>query len=131
MKKGWKEINLGADIKVPLIYKYIIKYITPVLLIFVFIGALITPLNNDWIASFNSFMSGNGWLLDNSSIIKQIANTALKDQIAAATDIALKKDLEVKMYLINGTRILLLSVFVGVSVLVHIAYKKRIKQGGF
>lgn len=131
MKKGWKEINLGADIKVPLIYKYIIKYITPVLLIFVFIGALITPLNNDWIASFNSFMSGNGWLLDNSSIIKQIANTALKEQIAAATDIALKKDLEVKMYLINGTRILLLSVFVGVSVLVHIAYKKRIKQGGF
>ena len=76
-------------------------------------------------------MSGNGWLLDNSSIIKQIANTALKEQIAAATDIALKKDLEVKMYLINGTRILLLSVFVGVSVLVHIAYKKRIKQGGF
>ena len=131
MKKGWKEINLGADIKVPLIYKYIIKYITPVLLIFVFIGALITPLNNDWIAAFNSFISGNGWLLDNSSIIKQIANTALKDQIAAATDIALKKDLEVKMYLINGTRILLLSVFVGVSVLVHIAYKKRIKQGGF
>lgn len=131
MKKGWKEINLGADIKVPLIYKYIIKYITPVLLIFVFIGALITPLNNDWIASFNSFMSGNGWLLDNSSIIKQIANTALKEQIAAATDIALKKDLEVKMYLINGTRILLLSVFVGISVLVHIAYKKRIKQGGF
>lgn len=131
MKKGWKEINFGADIKVPLIYKYIIKYITPVLLIFVFIGALITPLNNDWIASFNSFMSGNGWLLDNSSIIKQIANTALKEQIAAATDIALKKDLEVKMYLINGTRILLLSVFVGISVLVHIAYKKRIKQGGF
>lgn len=131
MKKGWKEINLGADIKVPLIYKYIIKYITPVLLIFVFIGALITPLNNDWIAAFNSFMSGNGWLLDNSSIIKQIANTALKEQIAAATDIALKKDLEVKMYLINGTRILLLSVFVGVSVLVHIAYKKRINQGGF
>ena len=27
MKKGWKEINLGADIKVPIIYKYIIKYI--------------------------------------------------------------------------------------------------------
>ena len=131
MKKGWKEINLGADIKVPLIYKYIIKYITPVLLIFVFIGALITPLNNDWIAAFNSFISGNGWLLDNSSIIKQIANTALKDQIAAATDIALKKDLEIKMYLINGTRILLLSVFIGVSVLVHIAYKKRINQGGF
>ena len=131
MKKGWKEINLGADIKVPIIYKYIIKYITPVLLIFVFVGALVTPLNNDWNAAFNSLISGNGWLLDNSSIIKQIANTALKDQIAAATDMAIKRELEIKMYLINGTRILLLSVFVGISVLVHIAYKKRIKQGGF
>ncbi len=131
MKKGWKEINIGADIKVPLIYKYIIKYITPVLLIFVFAGALITPLNNDWVTAFNSFINGNGWLLDNSSIIKQIANSAIKEQIAAATDMAIKHDLQIKMYLINGTRILLLSVFVGISVLVHIAYKNRIKQGRF
>jgi SNF family Na+-dependent transporter len=75
MKKGWKEINHGADIKVPIIYKYIIKYITPVLLIFVFIGALITPLANDWQAAFNSLINGNGWILDNGSLIKQLANS--------------------------------------------------------
>ncbi len=131
MKKGWKEINHGADIKVPIIYKYIIKYITPVLLIFVFLGALITPLHNDWIAAFQSLISGNGWLLDNGSILMQIANTALKEEIAAATNVIVKHDLEVKMYLINGTRILLIGVFVGVSVLVHIAYKNRIKKGKF
>jgi len=131
MKKGWKEINHGADIKVPIIYKYIIKYITPVLLIFVFLGALITPLHNDWVAAFQSLISGNGWLLDNGSILMQIANTALKEEIAAATNVIVKHDLEVKMYLINGTRILLIGVFVGVSVLVHIAYKNRIKKGKF
>jgi len=131
MKKGWKEINHGADIKVPLIYKYIIKYITPVLLIFVFIGALITPVQNDWLAAFHNLMNGNGWMLDNASILMQIANSALKEQIAAATDIIVRNELEVKMYLINGTRILLISVFVGVSVLVHIAYKNRIKKGRF
>ncbi len=131
MKKGWKEINHGADIKVPLIYKYIIKYITPVLLIFVFVGALITPLHNDWQAAFQSLISGKGWLLDNGSILMQLTNSALKEQIAAATDSIVKHDLEVKRYLINGTRILLLSVFIGVSVLVHIAYKKRIKKGRF
>lgn len=129
MKKGWKEINHGADIKVPVIYKYIIKYITPVLLIFVFIGALITPLANDWQAAYQSFINGNGWLLDNGSLIKQIANSAIKEQIANSTDAIIKHDLEIKMYLINGTRLLLLGVFIGVSVLVHIAYKNRQKQG--
>ncbi len=38
--KGWKEINDGADIKVPIVFKYIIKYITPLLIGFVFIGSL-------------------------------------------------------------------------------------------
>jgi SNF family Na+-dependent transporter len=38
MEKGWKEINEGADIKVPIIFKYIIKYVSPVFLLIVFIG---------------------------------------------------------------------------------------------
>jgi SNF family Na+-dependent transporter len=32
MDKGWKEITYSADIKVPTIFKFIIKFITPVLL---------------------------------------------------------------------------------------------------
>lgn len=39
MDKGWKEINTGADIKVPLIFKYIIQYVSPIFLLVVFIGA--------------------------------------------------------------------------------------------
>ncbi|MBI2259756.1 MAG: sodium-dependent transporter [Flavobacteriia bacterium] len=38
MDKGWKEINLGADIKVPMIFKFIIKYVSPLFLLIVFIG---------------------------------------------------------------------------------------------
>lgn len=38
--KGWKEINMSSDIKVPLIYKFIIKFVTPVILLVVFIGSL-------------------------------------------------------------------------------------------
>jgi SNF family Na+-dependent transporter len=30
MKKGWEEMHKGADLKVPRIFKFIIKYITPV-----------------------------------------------------------------------------------------------------
>jgi len=31
-KKAWEEINYGADIKIPKIFYYIMKYITPLIL---------------------------------------------------------------------------------------------------
>lgn len=40
MEKGWAEINAGADIRVPLVFKYVIKYVTPVILLVVFVGSL-------------------------------------------------------------------------------------------
>jgi NSS family neurotransmitter:Na+ symporter len=40
MKKGWREITDGSDIKVPNVFKFIIKYVTPILLICVFLGAI-------------------------------------------------------------------------------------------
>jgi SNF family Na+-dependent transporter len=67
MKKGWKEINHAADIKIPIIYRFIIKYITPVLLIIIFLGALFSPKDNDW-----SKISFSGWNLDKESVIGKI-----------------------------------------------------------
>ena len=39
IKKGWQEITEGADIKVPNIFKFIIKFITPLLLGWVFFAS--------------------------------------------------------------------------------------------
>lgn len=72
MDKGWKEILSGADIKVPLIYKYIIKYITPVVLIIVFLGALLRPVNDNW-----GSLSLKGWQLHNESIIGQLQHKGI------------------------------------------------------
>jgi hypothetical protein len=72
MKRGWKEINDGADIKVPIIYKYIIKYITPIILIIVFLGALFRPANDDWANIITS-----GWQFHNQSIIGQIMHQGI------------------------------------------------------
>lgn len=44
--KGWKEIIQSADIKVPIFYKYVIKYITPIFLGVVFFGSLPDIWNN-------------------------------------------------------------------------------------
>ncbi len=40
MDKGWQEINIGADIKISKIFKPIIKYVTPLLLSYVFFMSL-------------------------------------------------------------------------------------------
>jgi len=127
--KGWKEINSGADMKVPHIYKYIIKYVTPVFLLFVFIGSMLTPLNNEWASAISNLFAGNGWILDNGSIVKQVMSTGLREQIAAATDAATRANLEDQLFYISGARILLTAVFASISALVYIAYRKRVAEG--
>lgn len=69
IEKGWKELNRGSDMQIPLIFKPIIKYVTPLLLLIVFLSSLITPVNNDWETAFKG-----DWQLDASSIIGKIQN---------------------------------------------------------
>lgn len=53
--------------KLPNIFRYILKYITPVLLIIVFITSMIRPANDDWTS-----LSFKGWELHPESILGQI-----------------------------------------------------------
>ncbi len=127
--KGWREINEGADIKIPNIYKFIIKYITPTLLLIVFLGALFTPLNNDWSGNLHSLFTGNGWALDNSSIVNQLAFTGLNQEIAATTDAIELEKLHDKKFFISFARLMLLGLFLFISGIVYLAFLKRRKEG--
>ncbi len=129
IEKSWKELTSGADMKVPHVYKFIIKYITPVFLFFVFVGSVFSPLNGDWSGALSNLFSGNGWQLDNGSLIKQLFHSGLKDQIAAATDPVIRANLEDRIFYINGARGLLTAVFAGVCGLVYLAYRKRVREG--
>jgi SNF family Na+-dependent transporter len=129
MDKGWREITSGADIKVPNIFKYIIKYVTPIMLIIIFIGSLFKPLNNNWSGELKNLFTGNGWSLDNGSIIKTITHAGIREQITAATDPLIIAGLEDKMFYLNIARFLLIGLFIFISLLVYIAYKKRVKEG--
>ena len=126
--KGWKELMSGSDLQVPTIYKFIIKYVTPLMLLLVFIGALCTPLGNDWAGAFHSLFSGGGWSLDNSSILKTIANSGLHEQLAVATDPGTIAGLKDRMFYTNFARILLTFTFVGLAALVYIAALRRLKN---
>ncbi|MFM1884243.1 MAG: hypothetical protein RL168_427, partial [Bacteroidota bacterium] len=67
--RGWDEINAGSDITLPKIYKPIIKYVTPTILLVIFVMSLITPKNNDYAGALE-----NGWELDEGSIIGRAMN---------------------------------------------------------
>lgn len=122
---GWKEINIGAELRLPVFFKFVLKYITPIFLIAVFLGALVTPVDNNWINAFSNISEGNGWLLDHSSIISKIMMTDLREQIINATDAVVQADLRKQLYFVGGARILLTSLFVGIAYLVYKASKKH------
>jgi NSS family neurotransmitter:Na+ symporter len=81
IKKGWKEITHGADIKVPNVYKFIIKWVTPFMLLAVFLGSLIRPAEDNW-----SKLSFTGWKLHNESILGQMMHTGIGPNNAYFTD---------------------------------------------
>lgn len=96
----------GADIKIPAVFKFIIKFITPLLLGWVFIASL-------------------------PGIWKQIKNEAIDKQILAATDPKIIEQLQIQMLYVNISRIGLVLVWLGIAYLVFVAYKKRVKEGRF
>jgi NSS family neurotransmitter:Na+ symporter len=104
MDKGWKEINMGADIKVPKVFRFIIQFVTPLMLGCVFIASL-------------------------PDIWSKITNADIKAKIAASSNATEIAELTTQMNYLNGSRLLLIGIFVGVSYLVYVAYKKRLKEG--
>jgi SNF family Na+-dependent transporter len=123
--KGWKELTSGADIRLPVVYKFIIKYVTPLMLFVVFMGSLVTPAGNEWQAAFSSLFSGNGWPLDDGSMVQMVANAGLVRQIAAATDPVQLEALKDRKFYTNLARLLLVGAFVGLGLLVYIAQRNR------
>ena len=119
----WNQINLGADIRLPKLFRPIINYLTPSLLILIFVSALIKPADNDWGKAFESVATEQVWPLDNSSIIKYSYNAGLLEEIEQA-DEASKPALQKRLYLLWMSKILLVLTFIGLSITIYIASRK-------
>ncbi len=117
--KAWEEINRGADIKIPLFFKYIIKYITPTFLLAVFVGSFIKPVDSNWTGAFINFFSGNGWQFASDSVIGNVFNIGIVDTRWFING------LMTNVFVIDMTRILLLSTFILISAAVHFAWRKN------
>ena len=132
LDKGWKEITSGADIRVPIIYRSIIRYVTPVMLIVVFLGSLITPAGGDWQEAFAMLFSGEGWPLADGSIFAKLSNQDIRNNLTAAIasgDTEQVTFLENKLLYVNGSRIFLTVVYLMICYLVYKAYRNRNKEG--
>ncbi|MEZ4919810.1 MAG: sodium-dependent transporter [Saprospiraceae bacterium] len=105
MDKGWEEINRNADITVPGIFKYLIKFVAPVILIVVFLGSL----------------------LSEGGILDKISNKDIHAQIAAATDPEVLSGLQTQLNYVNGSRMLLVVIFGAIAFMVYKAQQRRDK----
>ena len=117
--RAWEEVTRGADMKVPNMFRFVLRYVTPTFLLFVFLGSLINPEGGDWVAAFSSLLSGGGWPLDASSVAGKIFHVGSEymwfDAAGNPT-----KDL-----VADGTRLLLLLVFFCFAWLVYKAWRKK------
>jgi NSS family neurotransmitter:Na+ symporter len=118
MQRGWEEINRGADLRVPGVYRFIIKYITPLFILVIFVGSLIQP-EGRWAEALRSLADGEGWPLSRESVIGRVLHVGEDvrwfDDAGRGTR-ALVQD---------GTRLLLLLIFSGCAWLVWRAWRLK------
>jgi SNF family Na+-dependent transporter len=124
MDKGWKEITDGADMKVPRIYRPIIKYITPLFILIIFLTSLFKPGDGSlesWSTGMASLGSGEGWPWAKDSIINQLfhLDTGVRWMDEAGFT---------NMFYVDMSRFLLLGVFIGICVMVKVASNKRKRE---
>ncbi len=119
MKKGWEEITRGADMKVPVIYRYIIPYVTPLFLAVVFFGALVQPEGGEWSAAVSGLFDGQGWPLSPGSVLGKLTHVGDAGGWHGPNG-------EVTSRMVKDlSRILLTLVFGACAVLVFVAFRRK------
>jgi hypothetical protein len=119
VEKGWAEITRGADMRVPTIFRFVIKYVTPGFILIIFIGAMIKPVG-DWAAAMTSLVSGGGWPFAPDSVVGKVLHVGVADyrwldEAGRGTP-----------YLVQDmTRLLLTAVFIACAYLVYRAWQLK------
>jgi hypothetical protein len=85
MKRGWDELRRGAEIKVPIVFHFIIKFVTPTFLILILIGSFFQP-KAGWDGYAKALYAGQpapAWEWSGSSIVGKLLHADLAEQEAA------------------------------------------------
>lgn len=118
IERGWAEINKGADLKLPTIYKYVIKYVTPLFILLVLLGAMIQPAV-PWGLALEGLLNGEGWQFAANSVIGKILHVGdTGGYVDPAGNVT-------PMFVKDLTRVVLLTVFALMGTLVWKAFRGR------
>ena len=123
IERGWEEITRGADMRVPRIFRYVIKYITPIFILIIFTGALIKPAG-EWGAAFQSLASGSGWELAPDSVIGKILHVGEPNYVWFDEQGKVTKSL-----VQDATRLLLTLLFTAIGFLIARAWRRKARRG--
>ena len=118
IERGWAEINRGADLKLPGLFKYVIKYVTPAFIGVVLLGALIKPVGA-WGDALSSLLSTGRWPFAPGSVIGKIFHVGeTKSWFDASGAVT-------RVFVEDLTRVVLITVFVLIALLVRKAFAGR------
>lgn len=117
--KGWEEVTRDADIRIPVFFKYVTLYVTPVFIGVVLLGSLFSPENGNWIAAFSSLGSGEGWPFAADSVIAKIFHLHEIESKWFVDGAVTQR------FIIDMARLLLLTTFLGLTAVVYKAAQNR------
>lgn len=123
--KGWAEMMRGADLKVPRFFYYIMKYVTPTLLIVILFASMLEPKAgwDGYLSAIRSRKPLPAWEWSSGSMIGKILHYDLPLRAEATpTEIAYNGHLRT---LRTIDRVLMIGSFVGLCVLVRIAWRRH------
>ena len=123
--KGWAEMMRGADLKVPRFFYYIMKYVTPTLLIVILLASMLEP-KAGWDGYWTAITSGQSlpaWEWSSGSMVGKILHY----------DLPLKPDATSAEVAFNGNlrtlrtldRAMMVASFLALAWLVRVAWKRR------
>ncbi len=119
IEKGWSEITEGAEINVPVIYKFIIKYVTPLFIGVILVGAVFNPDNSDWLRAFQTLTSQGHWPFAANSMVNRVLHLHIED-VRWFVD-----GQPTKMFITDSTRFFLIAVFFSLCFLIKKAFDKK------
>lgn len=121
MDRGWAEITRGADMRVPGVYRWIIRYVTPLFIGAVLAGAFLEPTGR-WGEAVGRLFAGDGWPWASDSVIGRVLHAG-DDDYRWFVDGVPTPDL-----VQDATRLLLLLVFLGCAGLVWYAWRRKRRE---
>lgn len=130
IENSWREMMKGAELQVPRFYYFVIKYVTPAMLLIILVTYIFQP-KQGWdsvlAAVFSSEKEIEPWEWSGDGMIGKLLHA---DIVIAETDSPEKKSFLKKLRIVHDIdRAVLVAAFAALSFLVWKAWRKRAVEG--